>query len=103
MNAGADPPFAELVAATSYSFLHAVSNPADMVMKAIALGHQGIGIADRNSVAGVVRAYAALNDFRAKVAKEGETALDFRLVVGARLVFADDTPDIVAYPVDRAG
>src|SRR3546814_11066077 len=27
----------------------------------------------------------------------------FRLVVGARLVFADDTPDIIAYPATRNG
>ncbi|HWK42493.1 MAG TPA: error-prone DNA polymerase [Croceibacterium sp.] len=97
------PPFAELVAATSYSFLRGTSHPADMVMKAVALGHKGIGIADCNTVAGVVRAYAALKDFRAKIDREGLPALDFQLVVGARLVFADGTPDIVAYPADRAG
>ena len=97
------PPFAELIAATSYSFLRGASHPADMVGQAIALGHKGIGIADRNTVAGVVRAYVALRDARAKAEAEGLGAIDFRLVVGARLVFADGTPDIVAYPVDRAG
>ena len=96
----ADPGFAELVAATNYSFLRGASHPAEMVAEAIALGMTGIGIADRNSVAGVVRAWAFLKELRVKNpgAVEG-----FRLVVGARLVFADGTPDIVAYPVSRHG
>ena len=29
--------------------------------------------------------------------------IDFKLVVGARLVFADATPDIIAYPATRHG
>jgi len=96
----ADPGFAELVAATNYSFLRGASHPAEMVAEAIALGMTGIGIADRNSVAGVVRAWAFLKELQVKNpgAVEG-----FRLVVGARLVFADGTPDIVAYPVSRHG
>ncbi|MBB4630790.1 error-prone DNA polymerase [Sphingosinicella soli] len=85
--------FAEMVAATNYSFLRGASHPADMVAAALSLGHAGIGIADRNSVAGVVRAWAAL---------KGETR-PFKLAVGARLVFADGTPDIVAYPETRYG
>lgn len=97
------PPFAELIAATSYSFLRGASHPADMVLKAIRLGHGGIGIADRNTVAGVVRAYAALKKLREDLEDKGQVLPDFRLVVGARLVFADGTPDIVAYPMDRAG
>ena len=55
-----DPGFAELVAATNYSFLRGASHPAEMVAEAIALGMTGIGIADRNSVAGVVRALTGL-------------------------------------------
>ena len=97
---GPDPGFAELVAATNYSFLTGASHPAEMVAEAIALGMRGIGIADRNSVAGVVRAWAFLKDLQVK---EDARAANFRLVTGARLVFADGTPDIVAYPVDRRG
>lgn len=95
--------FAELAAATRYSFLRGASAPADMVMQAVRLRHAGIGIADRNTVAGVVRAHAALKDFRAGLPAEVASSFDFRLVVGARLAFADGTPDIIAYPVDRAG
>jgi error-prone DNA polymerase len=89
--------FAELVAATNYSFLRGASHPSDMVGRALELGMAGIGIADRNSVAGVVRAWSALNEVR----EFGD--IDFRLVVGARLVFADATPDIIAYPATRRG
>src|SRR5690606_12671184 len=32
-----------------------------------------------------------------------ERARAFHLAVGARLVFADGTPDIIAYPQDREG
>ncbi|MEY2883464.1 MAG: polymerase subunit alpha, partial [Pseudomonadota bacterium] len=54
--------FAELAAATHFSFLRGASAPGDMVATALALGHAGIGIADRNSVAGVVRAHVALRE-----------------------------------------
>ena len=90
------PPFAELVAATNYSFLRGASHPAQMVEQAHALGMTGIGIADRNTVAGVVRAHVAWREV-------GGLASKFRLAVGARLVFADGTPDVIAYPATRRG
>ncbi|HWL47180.1 MAG TPA: PHP domain-containing protein, partial [Sphingomonadaceae bacterium] len=91
--------FAELVAASNFSFLRGAAHPAELVARAIALGQAGIGIADRNSVAGVVRAHAALRDAR----EAGAVEAPFTLAAGARLVFADGTPEIVAYPADRAG
>jgi error-prone DNA polymerase len=90
--------FAELAATTHFSFLRGASSPADMVATAIALGLSGIGIADRNTVSGVVRAHVAL---REAIAQHGP--LPFKLAVGARLVFADGTPDIIAYPATRRG
>lgn len=99
----ASPAYAELAAATNFSFLRGASHPAEMVGQALALGMTGIGIADRNSVAGVVRAHVALRDAREKALAEGMTQPDFRLLVGARLAFADGTPDIIAYPATRAG
>ncbi len=92
--------FAELVAATNYSFLHGASHPSDMVAEALALGMTGIGIADRNTVAGVVRAHSLLKKLRQEM---GDAMPEFKLAVGARLVFADGTPDIVAYPQSRLG
>lgn len=127
-------PFAELVAATNFSFLRGASPGPNLVLTALLLGHAGLGIADRNTVAGVVRAWAALRDLREhglpspeKIREGGSPgeylwlenpafadlpftqeqlrtmAERFRLVTGSRLVFADGTPDIVAYPADRAG
>ena len=89
--------FAELAAATNFSFLEGASHPSEMIATALLLGHEGIGIADRNTVAGVVRAHVAL---REALSDAGEQ-MNFKLIVGARLVFADDTPDIIAYPTDR--
>ena len=86
----APPAFAEFAVTTNFSFLRAASHPEELVEQAKDLGLAAIGIADRNSVAGVVRAHV--------MAKEKA----LRLAVGARLVFADGTPDILAYPSDRA-
>ena len=70
-----------------------------MVEQAHKLGMAGIGIADWNSVAGVVRAWSGLK--KAKEELPGEVTL--RLATGARLVFMDGTPDIIAYPATRHG
>jgi error-prone DNA polymerase len=86
--------FVELGVTTNFSFLRGASHPQDYVHQASALGSPAIGIADRNTMAGVVRAYSELRN----------PALDHvpRLLIGARLVFVDGTPDILAYPGDRA-
>ncbi|MFM2422572.1 MAG: polymerase alpha subunit, partial [Pseudomonadota bacterium] len=57
-------PYAELSAISNFSFLRGASHPEDLVARALLLGHTGLGIADHNSVAGVVRAYAALEEYR---------------------------------------
>ncbi len=82
--------YAEVAVTTNFSFLRGASQPEELVAQAKALGLAGLGIADRNSVAGVVRAHV--------VAQEN----DFRIAPGARLVFSDETPDILAFPQDRA-
>jgi len=95
--------FAELVAASNYSFLRGASHPKHMVGQALALGHAGIGIADRNTVAGVVRAHVALKEKQAEARELFGHDVPFKLIVGSRLVFADGTPDIVVYPRTRCG
>ncbi len=89
------PRYAELATTTNFSFLRGASHPEEFVAQALALEHVGLGIADRNSVAGVVRAFSFLKVH--KVPPER-----FRLAVGARLVFADKTPELLCYPRDRA-
>src|SRR5262245_10694285 len=81
--------FAELVAATNFSFLRGASHAAEMVAQAAELKLAAIGIADRNTLAGVVRAYAAAKEHK------------IRLVIGARLVTTDGF-EAVCYPTDRA-
>jgi error-prone DNA polymerase len=83
--------YAELAVTTNFSFLRGASHGEELVQQAKALGLAGLGVADRNSVAGVVRAHQA--------AKEAGLAF----APGARLVFRDGTPDILAYPESRAG
>ncbi len=48
--------YAELAVTTNFSFLRGASKAEELVIEAKAWGIAGIGIADRNSVAGVVRA-----------------------------------------------
>lgn len=88
-------PYAELVTTSNFSFLRGGSHPAELVHQAAALGLSGIGITDRNSFAGVVRGHIAAREVWA-------TNPSFRYLVGVRLVFSDKTPDIIAYPTDRA-
>jgi error-prone DNA polymerase len=82
-------PFAELCVATNFSFLHGGSHPEELVRQAAELGLAGIAVADRNSLAGVVRGHV--------MAKE----IGLRYAVGCRLVFRDGTPDILVWPTDR--
>lgn len=93
----------ELCASTHYSFLRGGSSPADMVIRAMELGMTGIGIADRNSVAGVVRAHVALRRAYEDAEEEGIALPELKLVVGSRLIFADDTPEVIVYPLNRRG
>ena len=51
--------YAELAVTTNFSFLRGASHPGDLVAQAAQLGYAAIGIADRNTLAGVVRAYEA--------------------------------------------
>ena len=90
-----EPAYAELAVTSNFSFLRGASHPEELVVQAAKLGLAGLGIADRNSLAGVVRAHVAL--------KETDAATTgLRLAIGCRLVFEDGTPDILAYPEDRA-
>jgi error-prone DNA polymerase len=90
-----EPRFAELAAMTNFSFLRGASHPEEMVARAAELRLAGIGIADRNSLAGVVRAHTFARD-------NVEAMAGARVVPGARLVFIDGCPDVLVYPKDRA-
>jgi error-prone DNA polymerase len=89
------PGYVELVSTSNFSFLRGGSHPEELAVTASVLGLRGFGLTDRNSFAGVVRAYVALRDM------DPAPPTNFHYLVGTRLVFADGTPDIVAYPTDR--
>ncbi|MGA8076278.1 MAG: PHP domain-containing protein, partial [Xanthobacteraceae bacterium] len=81
--------YAELAVTTNFSFLRGASHPQEMVAQADALGLTAIGIADRNSFAGVVRAYGEARN------------RSLKLLVGTRLVTVEGF-EVLAYPTDRA-
>ena len=84
--------YLEFACASNFSFLRGASHPEELMVQADTIGLAGLGLCDRNSVAGVVRAHVAK--------RERNLALKYH--PGARLVFADGTPDILAYPRNRA-
>jgi error-prone DNA polymerase len=88
--------YAELDVTTNFTFLRGASHPDELVFRAAVLGHRAIAVTDRNSLAGVVRAYDAAN----QVTEQG--GVPPKLIVGARLAFADGAPDVLVYPTDRA-
>jgi error-prone DNA polymerase len=86
--------YAEIGITTNFSFLRGGSHPQDYVHQASRLRLPVIGIADHNTLAGVVRAYKELGNPDVKYKP--------KLLIGSRLVFMDGTPDILVYPRDRA-
>src|SRR3981189_1882338 len=88
------PGYAEIGITTNFSFLRGGSDPRAYVQQASELGIPAIGIADRNTLAGVVRAWKELDN--------PDVIHKPKLLIGSRLVFIDGTPDILVYPRDRA-
>lgn len=69
--------YAELCVTSNFSFLRGASHPEELVTRAAELGLAAIAITDRNSVAGVVRAFSALKELtRLRDEADTETALD---------------------------
>ena len=82
--------YADLQVTTHFSFLRGASSPAELFEQAKLLGISALGITDRNSLAGIVRAYEAAK----------ETGV--RLVVGCRLDLTDGT-SLLVYPTGSPG
>ena len=81
--------YVELQITSNFSFLRGASHPEELVAEAVKLGHRAVAIADRNTLAGVVRAHKAAVEHGC------------RLVVGCRLDL-QDRPSLLCYPTDRA-
>ncbi|XDA99842.1 error-prone DNA polymerase [Sulfitobacter sp. LCG007] len=80
--------YVEFGLASCFSFLRAASDATDLTATASLLGYDSLGIADRNTLAGVVRIHT-----EARVAR-------LRPLIGARLVLLCGT-ELLAYPQDR--
>jgi len=82
------PRYAELQATSHFSFLRGASSCEELFAQAAALGIEAVGIVDRNSLAGIVRAH------------EASKTTGVRLIVGCRLDLADGI-SVLVYPTDR--
>ncbi len=80
--------YAELQVTTHFSFLRGASSADELFATAKALGIEAIGVADRNSLSGIIRAL------------EASRATGVRLVVGCRLDLQDGM-SILVYPTNR--
>ncbi|RZL17393.1 MAG: DNA polymerase III subunit alpha, partial [Pedobacter sp.] len=81
--------YTELQVTTNFSFLRGASHPEEMVEQALLFGYTKVAITDRNTLAGVVRAYAAAKD------------KNIDIIVACRLDLLDG-PSLLAYPTDKA-
>jgi len=83
-------PYVELGVTTPFSFLRGASDAIELVLRTLELGMDSIGIADRNTLAGVVRMHSAAK------------GAGLRPLIGCRLDLGD-APSLLAYPIDREG
>ena len=83
-------PYVELGVATPFSFLRGASDSIELVLTALKLGYDSIGVADRNTLAGVVRMHSACK------------GAGLKPLIGCRLDLTD-APSMLAYPIDRDG
>ena len=81
--------YVELQVLSNFSFLEGASHAEELALTAAALGHRAVAVADRNSLAGVVRMHAACKQ------------AGIRPVIGARLDLQDGA-GILCFPKDRA-
>lgn len=80
--------YSELQVTSNFSFLRGASHPNELVDQAAAFGYKKIAITDRNTLAGIVRAYAAAK------------GKDISIIPACRLDLLDG-PSLLAYPTDR--
>jgi error-prone DNA polymerase len=83
--------YAELQVTSNFSFLRGASHPYELIGQAAELDYRAIALTDRNTLAGVVRAWSAIRNNK----------YDLRLIVGARLDLTDG-PSLICLPTDLA-
>ena len=80
--------YVELQVTSHFSFLRGASSPEELLAAAALLGHSALGIADRGSVAGIVRGWG------------GQKATGVRMIAGARVDLTDGRA-MLLYPMTR--
>src|SRR3954470_13324762 len=83
-------PYVELGVSSPFSFLRGASDAIELTLTALGQGYDAIGIADRNTFAGVVRMHSAC------------TGAGLKPLIGCRLDLTD-ARSLLAYPIDRDG
>jgi len=86
--------YSELQVTTHFSFLRGAASPEQLFQAAALMGVPALGITDRNSVGGVVRALVAAE----QISKQGYS---IRMIAGCRLDLVDGT-SLLVWPEDRA-
>ncbi|KIX16489.1 error-prone DNA polymerase [Paracoccus sp. 228] len=82
--------YVELQVTSHFSFLRGASSAQELFATAALMGMRALAVTDRNSLAGIVRAFEASND------------TGVRLIVGCRLDLRCGM-SVLVYPMDRAG
>ncbi len=93
--------YAELCVTTNFTFLTGASHPEEYMVRAAELGLKAITITDRNSLAGIVRAFSARKEILRQANENNIEVKLPKLIVGTRLVLADSDVQWVALPTDR--
>ncbi len=93
--------YAELHCLSNFTFLRGASRAEELVARAQSLGYAALAITDECSLAGVVRAHAALRDLAA-LRDRSSTAPALRLIVGSELRLVDGLR-LVALAANRRG
>ncbi|NYT41389.1 error-prone DNA polymerase [Sphingomonas sp. R-74633] len=86
--------YSELQVTTHFSFLRGASSPEELFRQAALLGLPALGIVDRNSVGGVVRALVAAEQF-------SKLGIPIRMIAGCRLDLVDGS-SVLVWPEDVA-
>ena len=89
--------YVELHCQTNFSFLGGASHADELVQRCIELGYSGLAISDENTLAGVVRAFAAARQWATD-----NNQPPLRLIYGAEVVLRDGPP-LVLWASDRQG
>lgn len=101
-----NPEYAELQTTTNFSFLRGASHPHEYIWRAKQLGYYALGIADFNTLAGVIRAHVAAREAGIKLCVGARLEVDFQGSLNQPLEDRGDPyhhTSLILYPIDLKG